>query len=115
MGQAGAGVPSLTLHAGGHLGDPTLHTGVAGAEVLPGSQLYLGVVLAAVVIVTGCFSYYQEAKSSKIMDSFKNMVPQVGSPGGHPAWHRGSGWGGGAQASLRVPCTLAASAGDPRG
>uniref|UniRef100_A0A8C8VR61 ATPase Na+/K+ transporting subunit alpha 2 n=1 Tax=Pelusios castaneus TaxID=367368 RepID=A0A8C8VR61_9SAUR len=39
-------------------------------------QLYLGVVLAAVVIVTGCFSYYQEAKSSKIMDSFKNMVPQ---------------------------------------
>ncbi|XP_019328121.1 PREDICTED: sodium/potassium-transporting ATPase subunit alpha-2 [Aptenodytes forsteri] len=28
------------------------------------------------VIVTGCFSYYQEAKSSKIMDSFKNMVPQ---------------------------------------
>uniref|UniRef100_A0A6Q2X3A6 Sodium/potassium-transporting ATPase subunit alpha n=1 Tax=Esox lucius TaxID=8010 RepID=A0A6Q2X3A6_ESOLU len=30
-----------------------------------------------VVIVTGCFSYYQEAKSSKIMDSFKNLVPQV--------------------------------------
>lgn len=44
------------------------------------SQLYLGVVLAAVVIVTGCFSYYQEAKSSKIMDSFKNMVPQVSRP-----------------------------------
>lgn len=40
-------------------------------------QLYLGVVLSAVVIVTGCFSYYQEAKSSKIMDSFKNLVPQV--------------------------------------
>uniref|UniRef100_A0A8C8CEB2 Sodium/potassium-transporting ATPase subunit alpha n=1 Tax=Oncorhynchus tshawytscha TaxID=74940 RepID=A0A8C8CEB2_ONCTS len=38
--------------------------------------LYLGVVLSAVVIVTGCFSYYQEAKSSKIMDSFKNLVPQ---------------------------------------
>lgn len=34
-------------------------------------------MLAAVVIVTGCFSYYQEAKSSKIMESFKNMVPQV--------------------------------------
>uniref|UniRef100_A0A670YRX5 ATPase Na+/K+ transporting subunit alpha 2 n=1 Tax=Pseudonaja textilis TaxID=8673 RepID=A0A670YRX5_PSETE len=43
---------------------------------LLGLVLYLGVVLAAVVIVTGCFSYYQEAKSSKIMDSFKNMVPQ---------------------------------------
>ena len=49
----------------------------AGASQLPPPQLYLGVVLAAVVIVTGCFSYYQEAKSSKIMDSFKNMVPQV--------------------------------------
>ena len=39
--------------------------------------MYLGVVLSAVVIITGCFSYYQEAKSSKIMDSFKNLVPQV--------------------------------------
>nr|ABO61333.1 Na+/K+ ATPase alpha subunit [Doryteuthis opalescens] len=42
----------------------------------PGDNLYLGIVLTAVVIVTGIFSYYQEAKSSKIMDSFKNMVPQ---------------------------------------
>ena len=40
-------------------------------------QLYLGIVLTAVVVVTGCFAYYQEAKSSAIMDSFKNMVPQV--------------------------------------
>lgn len=40
-------------------------------------QLYLGIVLVAVVVVTGIFSYYQESKSSKIMDSFKNMVPQV--------------------------------------
>jgi hypothetical protein len=40
-------------------------------------QLYLGIVLTAVVVVTGCFSYYQDAKSSRIMDSFKNMVPQV--------------------------------------
>ncbi|RXM99225.1 Sodium/potassium-transporting ATPase subunit alpha-1 [Acipenser ruthenus] len=39
-------------------------------------NLYLGIVLAAVVFITGCFSYYQEAKSSKIMESFKNMVPQ---------------------------------------
>ncbi|XP_064413493.1 sodium/potassium-transporting ATPase subunit alpha-1 isoform X3 [Latimeria chalumnae] len=39
-------------------------------------NLYLGVVLSTVVIVTGCFSYYQEAKSSKIMESFKNLVPQ---------------------------------------
>mgnify|MGYP002477883243 CR=1 FL=1 len=46
-------------------------------DLLVPSQLYLGVVLSAVVIITGCFSYYQEAKSSKIMESFKNMVPQV--------------------------------------
>jgi len=40
-------------------------------------QLYLGVVLTGVVVVTGCFSYYQEAKSSRIMESFKDMIPQV--------------------------------------
>ena len=40
-------------------------------------QLYLGIVLTVVVVVTGVFSYYQEAKSSKIMESFKSMVPQV--------------------------------------
>uniref|UniRef100_A0A8V5GHJ8 Cation-transporting P-type ATPase N-terminal domain-containing protein n=1 Tax=Melopsittacus undulatus TaxID=13146 RepID=A0A8V5GHJ8_MELUD len=50
----------------------------AGTEDEPSNDnLYLGIVLAAVVIITGCFSYYQEAKSSKIMESFKNMVPQV--------------------------------------
>jgi len=42
----------------------------------PGDNLYLGIVLTAVVLVTGIFSYYQEAKSSKIMESFKNLVPQ---------------------------------------
>lgn len=45
-------------------------------EEAPDDNLYLGVVLSVVVIVTGVFSYYQEAKSSKIMESFKNMVPQ---------------------------------------
>lgn len=44
---------------------------------VPPPQLYLGIVLTAVVVITGCFSYFQEAKSSKIMESFKNMVPQV--------------------------------------
>nr|KAF6396184.1 ATPase Na+/K+ transporting subunit alpha 4 [Rousettus aegyptiacus] len=39
-------------------------------------NLYLGIVLAVVVVITGCFSYSQEAKSSKIMESFKSMVPQ---------------------------------------
>ncbi|XP_072524691.1 sodium/potassium-transporting ATPase subunit alpha-2 [Salminus brasiliensis] len=49
---------------------------VATEDEPANDNLYLGVVLAAVVIITGCFSYYQEAKSSRIMDSFKNMVPQ---------------------------------------
>lgn len=39
-------------------------------------QLYLGIVLASVVLISGIFSYYQEAKSDRIMDSFKKMVPQ---------------------------------------
>merc|ERR1712038_1372006 len=45
-------------------------------EEPPDDNLYLGVVLSAVVTVTGIFSYYQESKSAKIMESFKNMVPQ---------------------------------------
>jgi sodium/potassium-transporting ATPase subunit alpha len=40
-------------------------------------NLYLGIVLMSVVIITGCFQYYQESKSSKIMESFKNMVPTI--------------------------------------
>lgn len=40
------------------------------------NDLYLGVVLAVVVFVTGAFAYFQERKSSKIMESFKRMVPQ---------------------------------------
>ncbi|XP_065323368.1 sodium/potassium-transporting ATPase subunit alpha-B-like isoform X2 [Gordionus sp. m RMFG-2023] len=39
-------------------------------------NLYLGVVLMSVVIITGIFSYYQEAKSSRIMESFAKMIPQ---------------------------------------
>ena len=43
-------------------------------EQPPDDNLYLGIVLTAVVVITGIFSYYQESKSSKIMESFKNMV-----------------------------------------
>lgn len=39
-------------------------------------NLWLGVALTFVVIVTGIFSYLQDAKSAAIMDSFKNLVPQ---------------------------------------
>ncbi|XP_045626231.1 sodium/potassium-transporting ATPase subunit alpha isoform X2 [Procambarus clarkii] len=49
----------------------------AASEEEPNNDnLYLGVVLTSVVIITGIFSYYQEAKSSAIMESFKNLVPQ---------------------------------------
>merc|ERR1712106_700760 len=54
-------------------------------EEPPDDNLYLGVVLSAVVTVTGIFSYYQESKSAKIMEGFKNLVPQyalVGRNGG---------------------------------
>eukprot|EP00033_Pygsuia_biforma_P002503 GCRY01002773.1.p1 GENE.GCRY01002773.1~~GCRY01002773.1.p1 ORF type:complete len:1058 (+),score=237.52 GCRY01002773.1:171-3344(+) len=39
------------------------------------SNLYLGIVLALVVIITGVFSYFQESKSSDIMKQFKNLLP----------------------------------------
>merc|ERR1712156_544164 len=45
-------------------------------EEPPDDNLYLGVVLSAVVTVTGIFSYSQESKSAKIMEGFKNLVPQ---------------------------------------
>merc|ERR1712198_483131 len=45
-------------------------------EEPPDDNLYLGIVLTAVVTVTGIFSYYQESKSAKIMESFKTLVPQ---------------------------------------
>ena len=38
--------------------------------------LFLGIVLALVVVVTACFSYYQEVKSTCILKSFSKLVPQ---------------------------------------
>lgn len=49
---------------------------VSTIESVSPDNLYLGIVLVFVVVVTGIFSYYQEAKSDQIMDSFKNLVPQ---------------------------------------
>lgn len=49
---------------------------VSTTESVSPDNLYLGIVLVFVVVVTGIFSYYQEAKSDQIMDSFKNLVPQ---------------------------------------
>ncbi|XP_028427653.1 sodium/potassium-transporting ATPase subunit alpha-1-like [Perca flavescens] len=45
-------------------------------EEMLNDNLYLGIVLTFVVVISACFSYYQDAKSSRIMDSFRNMVPQ---------------------------------------
>ena len=39
------------------------------------SNLYLGIVLAAVVFITGWFSYYQSSKSAALMAQFKNFIP----------------------------------------
>eukprot|EP00344_Euplotes_crassus_P005805 CAMPEP_0196998080 /NCGR_PEP_ID=MMETSP1380-20130617/3549_1 /TAXON_ID=5936 /ORGANISM="Euplotes crassus, Strain CT5" /LENGTH=1183 /DNA_ID=CAMNT_0042414523 /DNA_START=32 /DNA_END=3583 /DNA_ORIENTATION=- len=39
------------------------------------SNLYLGIVLAVVTFVTGCFSYYQSSKSAALMAQFKNFIP----------------------------------------
>ncbi|XP_041336307.1 potassium-transporting ATPase alpha chain 1-like, partial [Pyrgilauda ruficollis] len=39
-------------------------------------NLYLAVALIAVVVVTGCFGYYQEFKSTNIIASFRSLVPQ---------------------------------------
>ncbi|OTF79696.1 hypothetical protein BLA29_002277, partial [Euroglyphus maynei] len=39
--------------------------------------LYLGLTLIAVVVITGAFAYYQESKSSAIMESFKGLIPHV--------------------------------------
>jgi len=48
------------------------------AVLLDGTQveyMYLGVVLAVVVFMTGCFSFYQDAKSDAVMKGFANMMP----------------------------------------
>jgi sodium/potassium-transporting ATPase subunit alpha len=39
-------------------------------------NLYLGVVLSVVVLITGVFSFYQDAKAAATMNSFKNFLPQ---------------------------------------
>ena len=40
-------------------------------------NLYIGIALVVVVVVTGLFTYYQENKSSKIMESFAKMTPPL--------------------------------------
>jgi sodium/potassium-transporting ATPase subunit alpha len=39
-------------------------------------NLYLGIVLSTVTTITGIFEYFQERKSSQLMESFKDMMPK---------------------------------------
>jgi sodium/potassium-transporting ATPase subunit alpha len=41
------------------------------------TNLILALVLVGVVVLTACFTFYQESKSSAIMAGFKNMIPPV--------------------------------------
>ena len=38
-------------------------------------NLYIGIALVFVVLISGFFTYYQERKSGKLMESFSKMVP----------------------------------------
>src|SRR3990167_3601616 len=40
------------------------------------SNLYLGIVLAIVVMITGLVTYFQNSSSESIMEGFKNFIPQ---------------------------------------
>ncbi|KDO21245.1 hypothetical protein SPRG_13744 [Saprolegnia parasitica CBS 223.65] len=62
---------SLLLWAGGIL--CIVVYALVGGE----PNLYLGIVLFCVVVITGLFSYSQNRKSSNLMDSFKNMMPTI--------------------------------------
>eukprot|EP00028_Trichosphaerium_sp_Am-I-7-wt_P007722 CAMPEP_0168514466 /NCGR_PEP_ID=MMETSP0405-20121227/4128_1 /TAXON_ID=498012 /ORGANISM="Trichosphaerium sp, Strain Am-I-7 wt" /LENGTH=989 /DNA_ID=CAMNT_0008533601 /DNA_START=42 /DNA_END=3007 /DNA_ORIENTATION=- len=50
--------------------------GYAIDETKDQSNLYIGVVLTAVVLLTGIFSYLQNRSSANVMASFKNFLPQ---------------------------------------
>lgn len=39
------------------------------------SNMYLGIVLIVVIILTAIFSYYQNSKSAALMAQFKNFIP----------------------------------------
>jgi len=41
------------------------------------SNLYLGIVLAIVTWLTGCFSYAQSSKSAEMMAQFENFIPPI--------------------------------------
>ena len=46
-----------------------------GLDTTDPSSLYLGILLIIVIILTGCFAYYQSSKSVALMAQFKNFIP----------------------------------------
>lgn len=42
-------------------------------------QLYIGIVLVSVILITGLFGYYQESANTAIMESFRKMIPKYAS------------------------------------
>jgi sodium/potassium-transporting ATPase subunit alpha len=66
---------SLVLWAGAILCFIAYGIQLTSDPVAPLDNVYVGIVLIVVVVISGIFSYYQESKSSKIMDSFKKMIP----------------------------------------
>ncbi len=46
-------------------------------ENTPNDNLYLGIALVGVAIITGLLSFYEERKSSNIMSSFQTLLPQT--------------------------------------
>lgn len=46
-----------------------------GLDPSSNDNLYLGIVLVAVVIITALFTFFQEFKSEKTMEKFKNFLP----------------------------------------
>ena len=53
-----------------------ISTARTGDYRLQENNLYLGVTLFLVVIISSCFSYYQEAKSAFVMKGFLKLIPQ---------------------------------------
>lgn len=50
--------------------------GIDESDIKDPTNLYLGVVLAVVVTLTGIFGYYQESKSADLMGSLSKMKPK---------------------------------------
>lgn len=48
-----------------------------GLDQADKSNLYLGIVLAIVVMITSIVTFFQNSKSDSIMEGFKNFIPQM--------------------------------------